>query len=146
MSGTLITCKSPRKDFAMSEKPTHCSRLNVEQRDDITIVTFNDRKILDKHCIQEIGSELFALVKESGRTKILINFSTTEYLSTAIFGKFITLNKMVHQAGGKLVFCSIDPKVYEAFEISRLNKLFEIRNDEQSAIDFLLSRGTPVMP
>ena len=49
-------------------------------------------------------------------------------------GKFITLNKKVNQAGGKLILCNIDAQIYEVFEITKLNKLFKIEKEEQSAL------------
>jgi anti-sigma B factor antagonist len=61
----------------------------------VTVVNFTDRKILDEQNIQVIGEQLFSLVDELGRKKILLNFSNVEYLSSAALGKFITLNKKV---------------------------------------------------
>jgi anti-sigma B factor antagonist len=40
----------------------------------------------------------------------------------------------VQSAGGRLVLCNIDPQIREVFEITRLDKLFVIKNDEQEAL------------
>src|SRR6202045_17370 len=105
-------------------------RLEVEDYGDITVVNFIDRKILDEQNIQKIGEDLFSLVDELGRKKILLNFSNVEYLSSAALGKFITLNKKVHASGGKLVMCNINEEIFEVFEITKLNRLFNIQKDE----------------
>src|SRR3954463_16570395 len=118
----------------MSASQPRRRRLEVEESGDVTIVQFIDRKILDEQNIQKIGEDLFNLVEEMGRRKVLLNFSNVEYLSSAALGKFITLNKKVGTAGGKLVLCAIDPTIYEVFEITRLNKLFNIQKDEQTAL------------
>ena len=117
----------------MSSQPRR-RRLEVEDYGDITVVNFIDRKILDEQNIQKIGEDLFSLVDELGRKKILLNFSNVEYLSSAALGKFITLNKKVQQAGGKLVMCNINPDILEVFEITRLDRLFNIQRDEQTAL------------
>ena len=110
-------------------------RLEVEDHDpDITVVNFIDRKILDEQNIQKIGEDLFSLVDELGRKKILLNFSNVEYLSSAALGKFITLNKKVGASGGKLVMCNINDEIFEVFEITKLNRLFNIQKDEQTAL------------
>ncbi len=70
----------------------------------------------------------------SWAAQILLNFGNVEYLSSAALGKFITLNKKVQAAGGKLVLCNIDPNIYEVFEITKLNKLFNIQKEEQAAL------------
>ena len=118
----------------MSSQPPRRRRLEVEDIGDVTVVNFTDKKILDEQNIQIIGEQLFSLVDELGRRKLLLNFSNVEYLSSAALGKFITLNKKVNAASGKLVLCNIDPQIYEVFEITKLNKLFNIQKEEQAAL------------
>jgi len=117
----------------MSSQPRR-RRLEVEDYGDITVVNFIDRKILDEQNIQKIGEDLFSLVDELGRKKILLNFSNVEYLSSAALGKFITLNKKVQASQGKLIMCNISDDIYEVFEITKLNKLFNIQKEEQTAL------------
>ena len=109
-------------------------RLEVEDIGDVTVVNFVDRKILDEQNIQVIGEQLFSLVDESGRRKVLLNFHNVEYLSSAALGKLITLNKKLTAAGGKLVLCEISPTIYEVFEITKLDKFFTIQKEEQAAL------------
>ena len=114
--------------------PPRRSRLEVEDNGEITIVNFIDRKILDEQNITKLGEDLFSLVDQYGRKKILLNFSNVEYLSSAALGKFISLNKKVQAAGGKLVMCHINEDIFEVFEITRLDRLFKIEKDEQAAL------------
>jgi anti-sigma B factor antagonist len=109
-------------------------RLEVEDIGDVTVVNFTDKKILDEQNIQDIGEQLFSLVDELGRRKILLSFRNVEYLSSAALGKLITMNKKVNAAGGKLILCNIVPQIYEVFEITKLNKLFTIHPEEQAAL------------
>jgi anti-sigma B factor antagonist len=117
----------------MSAQPRR-QRLEVEDIGDVTVVNFTDKKILDEQNIQVIGEQLFRLVDELGRTKLLLNFGNVEYLSSAALGKLITLNRKVNQVGGKLVLCNIAPQIYEVFEITRLNRVFTIHEEEQAAL------------
>src|SRR5438477_3552582 len=118
----------------MSSQPARKRRLEVEDIGDITVVNFVDKKILDEQNIQVIGEQLFSLVDELGRRKVLLNFGNVEFLSSAALGKLITLNRKLQSAGGKLVLCNIDPQIYEVFEITKLNKLFNIQKEEQAAL------------
>src|ERR671939_291961 len=113
---------------------TRRRRLEVEHIGDVTVVNFVDRKILDEQNIQIIGEQLFGLVDEEGPRKILLNFSNVEYLSSAALGKLITLNKKLQQAGGRLILCNIDPQILEVFEITKLDKFFNIQKEEQAAL------------
>lgn len=109
-------------------------RLEVAEVGDVTVVRFVDRKILDEGNIQEMGQELFQLVEEEKRAKILLNFSSVDFLSSAALGKLITLDKKVKAASGKLKLSNIRPEIYEVFAITKLNKLFDIKDDEASAL------------
>jgi len=117
----------------MSQPPRR-RRLEVEDIGDVTVVNFVDKKILDEQNIQLIGEQLFRLVDDLGRSKLLLNFSNVEYLSSAALGKLITLNKKVNSSGGKLILCNIAPNIYEVFEITRLNKILNIQKDEQGGL------------
>ena len=117
----------------MSSQPKR-RRLEVEDIGDVTVVNFTDKKILDEQNNQVIGEQLFSLVDEDGRRKILLNFGNVEYLSSAALGKLITLNKKLQAAGGKLILCNIDPQIYEVFEITKLDRFFKIVKEEQAAL------------
>ncbi|HEX4131864.1 MAG TPA: STAS domain-containing protein [Pirellulales bacterium] len=109
-------------------------RLEVAEVGDVTVVRFVDRKILDEGNIQEMGQELFQLVEEDDRTKLLLNFSQVDFLSSAALGKLITLDKKVKAHQGKLRLSNIRPEIYEVFAITKLNKLFDICDDEAAAL------------
>jgi anti-sigma B factor antagonist len=112
-------------------------RFDIEQIGDITVARFVDKKILDETNIQLIGTQLFGLVDEDGRKKIVLDFTNVEYLSSAALGKLITMDKKVKAAKGKLRLCSIRPEIYEVFEITRLNKIFDIRQTQEQALEGL---------
>lgn len=109
-------------------------RLEVSEVGDVTVVKFVDRKILDVTNIHELGRELFALVEEQNKKKLLLNFSSVEFLSSETLGELIKLEKKVKQHSGKLILSNIKPEIYEVFAITRLNKLFDIRDDEAQAL------------
>ena len=109
------------------------NRIDVSDVGDVSVVQFKDRKILDESNIQEMGRELFELV-EMKREKVLLNFMNVEFLSSAALGKLITLDKKIKAAKGQLKLSNIRPEIYEVFAITRLNKLFDIHDDEADAL------------
>ena len=110
------------------------TRLLVEPVNDVTVVTFKDKKILDEAVIQEVGDELFDLVDKQYKTRLLLNFENVEYLSSAALGKLITLNKRVKEENSELKLCNIIPEIYEVFRITKLNRLFEIYEEMEQAL------------
>jgi anti-sigma B factor antagonist len=99
-------------------------RLDIEEIGGVTVARFVDKKILDETNIQNIGNQLFVL-----------DFSIVEYLSSAALGKLITMDKKVKAAKAKLRLCCIRPEIYEVFEITRLNKIFDIKATQEDALN-----------
>jgi anti-sigma B factor antagonist len=116
----------------MSTEPR---RLDIEESNDVTVVKFVDKKILDEGNIQIIGNQLFGLVDEDHRGKIVLDFSNVEYLSSAALGKLITMDKKVKGAKGKLRLCNIRADILEVFKITRLDKLFTIFPNQEKALE-----------
>jgi anti-sigma B factor antagonist len=117
----------------MSSQPRR-QRLVVEDIGDITVVNFVDKKILDDQNIQLIGDDLFRLVDELGRRKLLLNFENVEFMSSAALGKLIRLHQRLNQVGGKLILCGISKSIMEIFEITKLDKMLKIVKDEQTGL------------
>lgn len=108
--------------------------LHVAEVGDVTVVRFVDRKILDEANIQELGQELANLVERDNRQKILLNFSSVEFLSSSALGELIKLDKKAKAHQGALKLSNIRPEIYEVFAITRLNHLFDIQEDEADAL------------
>jgi len=109
-------------------------RLEVNEVGDVTVVRFRDHKIVEDVNIQELGQEMFHLVEKERRGKLLLNFSSVEFLSSAALGKLITLDKRVKAHGGLLKLSNIRPEIFEVFAITKLNRLFDIKEDEADAL------------
>lgn len=109
-------------------------RIEVHSEGDVTVVQFKDEKILDEANIQQIGEELYELVETDGLKKLLVNFENVAFLSSATLGKLISLNKRAGKLGTDLKFCSIRPDLLQVFEMTGLTKVFDIRDDQASAL------------
>jgi anti-sigma B factor antagonist len=110
-------------------------RLDIEEVNEVTVARFTDKKILDESNIQIIGNQLFSLVDDDHRQKIVLDFTNVEYLSSAALGKLITMDKKVKAAGGKLRLCAIRSDIKEVFKITRLDKLFQIIDSRDKAVE-----------
>ena len=109
-------------------------RLEVNEVGDVTVVRFRDHKIIEDISIQQLGQEMFHLIEVDSRDKLLLNFSSVDFLSSAALGKLITLDKKMKAHGGTLKLSNIRPEIYEVFAITKLNRLFDIKDDEADAL------------
>ena len=110
-------------------------RFHLEQFGDVTIAKFVDTRILDEVNIQEIGDHMFGLIDEQGRRKIILDFSQVEYLSSAVLGKLVTLEKKAKMVHAKLRLCCIRPEIYEAFVLVHFDKTFDIKSTQDEALE-----------
>jgi anti-sigma B factor antagonist len=110
-------------------------RIEVEDVGGVAVVEFVDKRILDEQNIQMIGEQLFELVDTLGKKKIVVNFANVEYLSSAALGRLVSLNKKVQGVSGKLALCNIKPEIKEVFSITRLDKVMQIFDNEEKAIE-----------
>lgn len=109
-------------------------RLKVEIVIDVAVVTFLDKRILDEPTIQAIAEQLFSLVEQDARRKLLLDFTGVEYMSSAALGKLINLHKKLQTLKGQLAMCNVVPQIYEVFAITKLDKIFKIFPDQDAAL------------
>jgi anti-sigma B factor antagonist len=126
---------SPFHQDAEGLKSTMSTRkIDVEEVNGVTVAKFTDKKILDETNIQIIANQLFSLIDDDHRKKIVLDFATVEYLSSAALGKLITLDKKVKADKGELRLCTIRKDILEVFKITKLDKLFKIFETREKAL------------
>lgn len=71
---------------------------------------------------------------ESGRTKIVLNFSQVDWMDSAGVGELVGAYLPVKNKGGELRFLNPTKKVHRLMQITQLDRVFEVYTDEQMAI------------
>jgi len=112
-------------------------RLKITQSDNVTIAEFIDTQIskFDESAVDEISRQLFEVVQGGTSISLLLDFSNVTYLNSSMLGVLIRLKKRVKESGGRLRLCSLKPKIYEMFLFTEVYKLFDINDNQQSALD-----------
>ena len=116
--------------------------LKIRETDDIVVAYLAEAKILDEAKIQKIGDELVAAAEQASRgKKLVISFRGVGYMSSAMIGKLVLLNKRCKKDGIDLKLCDIAANVAEVFKIMKLNKVFDIYKTEEKAIKAFGKKG-----
>lgn len=108
-------------------------RIGVEYAENATIVSFVDEKILEEMDIRALQETIMSVIDQTERINLILDFGNVRFLSSAVLGLLIRISKRVYEQDGQLKLCSINPKIYEVFKITRLTKTFDIYNDLESA-------------
>lgn len=117
------------------------STLRSEEKGEVLVVYFTEAKILDEARITQIGKDLMEAVTRATNAKMVLNFQGVAFMSSAMIGKVILLNKKCKTDNVNLKLCNISPNVMEVFKIMRLNKVLSIYDDEAKAIAAFDKKG-----
>ena len=112
-------------------------RISVDYSENATIVTFTDEKILEEMDIQALQASIMSVVDQADRINLILDFGNVRFLSSAVLGLLIRISKRIYEHDGQLILCNINPKIFEIFKITRLNKIFDIYKDVESATEKL---------
>jgi len=110
------------------------SEVSAQRKDGVLVVQFARPKILSDAIIQQIGCELLELVDKADG-KILVNLQDVIFMSSSMIGRIVLFRKRCKGSGTEIKFCNVHPKVMEVFEITRLNKVFDIHDALDDALD-----------
>ena len=127
----------------MSDATGEASRIRLVVDGDVVTAIVVDDQLLDPAAVREFGDELCSLVEELGHTKIVLDCSNLQYISSAALNKLAVLKKKLSAADGQLVLCGLTPAVSEVFVVTRLNQKFTIQTDERSAKEYIRGSETP---
>ena len=82
-----------------------------------------DESDVDAGAAMQLGMELF---RDEAVRHLGLDFSRFDFLSSAALVKLITLDKKAKANGGSLKLRNVRPEVLEIFQITRLDRLFQI--------------------
>ncbi|MHC4441800.1 MAG: STAS domain-containing protein [Planctomycetota bacterium] len=109
--------------------------ITIENIEDVAVVNFAEKHISHMPQIEQISKELHHLIDNQNKTKIVIDFSEVQSLSSQTLGTLIKVQKKAEQAGCQIVLCGINRNISLMFKISRLEKIFTIYADKKKALD-----------
>lgn len=115
------------------EQPS--SHVKIRRDGDVSVIQFADRKILEELSIHEIGEELKKLARTEPNAKLLLDFANVDHLASAALGMLITLHKTVQERHGALKLSNINRQIFQVFKITRLNRVFDIYESADQAMD-----------
>lgn len=114
---------------------TASPRLLVEIIHGITIATFADSEILTEDVIDEVGEQMQDLITGFGPSDVVLNFRDVRLMSSTMLAVLLRFARRVSAAGGRLKLCAIAPDLMAAFRITRFDRIFEIHEEESTALD-----------
>jgi anti-anti-sigma factor len=87
---------------------------------------------------------------EAGFGKLIFDCNGLNYVSSTGIGSFTAFLKSLKAIGGDLVLQSVQPKVYEVFQLLGFAQFFNIRDSRDEAVNFFaggsVTEGSSIFP
>ena len=87
---------------------------------------------IDLNAVARIRDTIGDLTKAPS-PQILVNLGGTTYIDSSGLGVLMAARREAMKGGGRLAICGMTKDVRTVFELTRLNKFFEIYDDEATA-------------
>jgi anti-sigma B factor antagonist len=108
--------------------------LRVERCADTLVAHFLDSKIAAEVAISTLGGELYAVVGRPDCQKLVLDFCDVEFLSSAMLGKLISVNRKMKEKGGVLKLCEVCPNIRTILKYTCLEQILDIRDTQAEAV------------
>lgn len=111
------------------------SKLQIAERqvDDATVLTLTGEITVDDGDLV-FGRRVDDLIRK-GQVKIVVNLAGVTYIDSAGVGMMVAELKMVRQKGGALKLAHLTSRSHHLLGMMKLKLVFEIYEDEASALD-----------
>lgn len=96
----------------------------------VTVGTIRTSSVLSAINVAEFGNEVVAYVEARPGLNLLLNFEHVDYLSSAVLTELLRVNKAIENVGGKLRLCSLSKVILEVFQITNLDTMFTIFDED----------------
>jgi len=110
----------------MSSQPEY-PRLQVERTPEGIVARVEGCRALNEQTTPLVQNQLATLAQGLGAGSLTVDLGGVELLTSIALGMLIGLHRRLRAAGGALRLCGLRESLYEVFEATRLDQLFEIR-------------------
>jgi len=107
-------------------------KLNLEKSPGHLLITVLEERI-DAHNSSELKSAILQSIGH-GQPQIVVQLEKVRFIDSSGLGALLSGYKHAAAQGGKLVLTNIQQQVLSMFELTRLNRVFEIYHDVDEAL------------
>jgi len=111
------------------------SQFTVQRIGDNTVVEFTVQSLMDPMELEQIAQQLYKLVEEEDRRRIVLDFEKVHYLSSQAIGILLALHRKLSALGkSSLILCGVGARLMELLRITRLDRVLTIKPSQKEAL------------
>jgi len=89
---------------------------------------------IDASCSDQIKNKVLSLI-DANQTSLLIDLGEVDFIDSSGLGTLVSCLNSLKKAGGKLKICDIQENPRQVFEMTRLDRVFEIFYGRDEALE-----------
>jgi len=110
------------------------SGLVISKVEGVTVAAVHVASLLDEPSIDDVARGLYELVDQRACRKLIVDFRAVSHMASQMLGVLVNLNKKSRLIRGSVVLCGIRPNLMKVFEITKLDEILTIAEDETKAM------------
>ena len=100
----------------------------------IRFINLNEKKIVSSEMVEEIGVQLGEIAKTLRETRVVIDLSGVESMTSMMLGQLVKFQKSLRENQVDLGLCCLTADISSLFKISKLDSLFQIFENREMAM------------
>ena len=108
--------------------------LQIHDVGGVMVAEFWDCLRLDPAPVRELKQQFENHLHKNGNVDLVIDLSGVGFAGSASLGGFLGLRKLAQTKAGRIVFCNVEPNVFEVFRVSKLEPLFLFALNRDAAL------------
>ena len=105
--------------------------LELLSRGPVSMVRPLNHRPLHPEAVAELASEWNSVADRANCRSLCVDLSNLDIVNSDMLSKLIVLQRRLKQKEGTLLLCGLSPHVREIFGWTRLDRFFEIKEDER---------------
>jgi anti-sigma B factor antagonist len=119
-----------------------CDFLTVQTYDGLVLARIGKDRLVDAPAINSLHGALTEHLNRCAKPSLILDVAVVAYMSSAVLGKFVALQKQVKLAKGRIAIAGLKPNLLPLFKVTSLDRLFDFFPEAEQAL--LQYRRNPI--
>jgi len=115
--------------------------IEMREDDNLLVLSFVDKKIVDQQRITQIDADLQYATGLAADGRVLVDFTGLSFMSSAMIGALLRFQKKCDGESINVKFCNINNDIDEVFRTMNLKKVFSIHKTREQAVKAYTKKG-----
>ena len=111
------------------------SNLDIASEGNAAIVAFKSAYVSDVEEITSASAQIRQFINKHRPQQIIFDFAGVKFFSSQVLGLLLEARAQLKSGNGRVVVCTLDPRLHRVFKITNLDRIFPLYPDRPSALD-----------